>query len=529
MEPWITSLRNGLHQHSAQLTTYLIRQRWYRSKARRLIRLETLDLAAASVNSSQTVAPPVVLAFLQCTYEEGADEVYVLPLRLRAQNGSSQTHPEEIFACEFADHTFVVSDATQDEEGSLLLAEGIRLHQEWPGLSGRVHFAPTSAGESLLMSPLGEAHAVGAEQSNSSVTFDRRLLLKLFRKLEPGLHPDFEIMEFLTSRTPGAFPNVPTLAGHIRYEGKSYSAVVGLLEEFVPNAGDGWSYTLQHLRALLATASKGPEDVSLTQIEELVNEESAEFLAAMGHLGDITAKLHLALASDLQTEGFRPEPIRPEDVTTWRRAMEDRIEAVFGLLLAKPDLRSSGLSDHSTRALQLACHDRVQCVSLLVDGSLMKIRQHGDYHLGQILKIDRRAGPESLGFVILDFEGEPARSLQERRSKQCTLKDLAGMLRSFNYAAEAVVREQPASSASQARCMRRVLQTWEQMAGRVFLEHYRRTVGSDARILPREELLDPVLQAFQIDKAVYELGYEINNRPAWAGIPLTALQRLCEA
>jgi maltose alpha-D-glucosyltransferase/alpha-amylase len=524
MEPWIISFRDGLQQHAATLATYLVRQRWYRSKARPLSGLDVLDLAAAD----HLIPPPVVLALLRCTYEDATDEVYVLPLHLTVQNGSS--HPQaEILVFRHADHTIAVGDATQDGAASLMLAEGIRLRQKWPGISGQVCFAPTPVGESLLASPLSHAHPVGTEQSNTSVTFDRRLLLKLFRKLESGLHPDFEIMEFLASRTPVAFPNVPKLAGHIRYEGKRLSAVVGLLEEFVPNTGDGWSYTLEHLRGLLTAAGKGRDDLSVAEVEQLVSEESAEFLAAMGHLGDITARLHLALASEMQTEAFRPEPIRQADVTTWLRSMEERIKTIFGLLLARADLRPSGLSDQSITVLQRACHDRVQDVLRLGDGSLMKIRQHGDYHLGQILKIDRRVGRESVGFMVLDFEGEPARSLQERRAKQCALKDLAGMLRSFNYAAEAVAQEQSAVSASRTRGMRLVLQTWEQMAGRIFLEHYRGTVGSEARILPRKDLLDAVLQAFQIDKAVYELGYEINNRPAWAGIPLTALQRLCDA
>lgn len=521
MNPWMTSVRDALERQSEKLASYLIRQRWYRSKARQLHSVKLLDLAPA--HSSER--PPLVLALIGCSYEDYTEELYLLPLHMGRMAGSRDSSPEVILTFHHAGDVGDVieaTDAIQDETAWLAMAEEIRAGGTWRG-EGRFSFVGTSAGASLLTPPIAHVHFLDAEQSNSCVVLDQRLVLKLFRKLEPGVHPDFEIMNFLSART--SFDHVPKLAGHIQYQGKDLSAIVGLLQEFVPNSGDGWTYTLQHLRELVGGTSTLAEPCTVKQTERLVRERSAGYLTALGHLGEITAKLHLALASDVQTAAFRPEPIDEEDVIAWRQAMHRRIETVFGLLRAKPEVRPSGLSFELITRLEHACGVHVETLALLTKSPLMKIRQHGDYHLGQVLKVEARHADDPRGFVVLDFEGEPACSLEERRAKLCALKDIAGMLRSFNYAAETVRRE--VSASSKDRGVRIVLQQWEQMVGEVFFEHYRRAAGTDANFLPRKDLIDPLLQAFQIDKAVYELGYEINNRPTWAEIPITALQRLC--
>jgi maltose alpha-D-glucosyltransferase/alpha-amylase len=293
-----------------------------------------------------------------------------------------------------------------------------------------------------------------------------------------------------------------------------------LLQEFVSNEGDGWSYVLGELRRLLrAIRTDEVRQTESAHPRQFVVDQAGELLGNMRQLGNITGRLHVTLASEAEGQPFGPEMIQLEDVAAWRQAMEGRLDAVFSLLGTPSVLRILGLSRTSALALQQACRDRLAGLSLLARHRLLKIRQHGDYHLGQVLK-----RPGNDGFVVLDFEGEPARSLSERRSKTCVFKDLAGMLRSFSYAAEAVARD----DGSLTKAERAMVSAWDQLASEAFLSGYEKLVrGSHAGLLPPPESMRELLCAFQVDKAVYELGYELNNRPTWVKIPLHALQTLC--
>jgi len=506
-----TLLDHLRRQDTNDLAHYLTRQRWFRSKAHRITSVDLLDIVPLSEH------PPAFLAFVHCQYDGRSggnpskieSETYVLPLRWPDEANLSGV---------WLNQAVQAFDAGKDREIPLRLTEGIREGCVWHGVAGSIRCRSTSLVTSRLASLPCDAKAAGAEQSNTSYFLDHRLILKLIRKLEPGISLEVEMLEFLTAQKD--FEQAPKLVGHLVYQGHGHDSTVAILQDFVPNQGDGWSYTLEGLRGLLRDMAAETVAAAAGQTRRrVVYEAAADFLEVLGRLGAVTGALHLTLASDPQSEAFRPERIGTVDVAGWQREAEARIRMVFELICRQST--QYRLTTEACSRLEQACLQQMTALSLLTQAPVMKIRVHGDYHLGQVLRVGRDAGD----FVVVDFEGEPARSLEKRRDKACVLKDLAGMLRSFQYAAEAVAGESSACSMEQ----RVLLAAWEKAAGEAFLRQYTQSVGgrgSELGLLPPMPLFAPLLAAFQIDKAVYELEYELQNRPAWAGIPLRALQTL---
>jgi maltose alpha-D-glucosyltransferase/alpha-amylase len=321
-----------------------------------------------------------------------------------------------------------------------------------------------------------------------------RLVLKSLRRPQPGLNPDLEIARFLTTRT--AFREVPRLAGWVEYEGRGGTFSLAVLQEFVPNQGDGWKHVLATLR----------------QRGAAIERASDPLLDEVQRLGATTGGLHAALASDPSAAEFAPEPVTRTDVERWaddiaRDLGGDDIQRLLG------DRRGRAAGPEGQRARVLAALSPLTAT--------VKIRVHGDYHLGQVLKT-------ADGFVIIDFEGEPARPLAERRRRQAALRDVAGMLRSLDYAAHAVGREAPEVERA-ARLV--ALTVWEDRARRAFLTGYRAAVSASA--VPLVPAAEPALlracAAFELEKACYELLYELNNRPDWVAIPLAGITRILAA
>jgi trehalose synthase-fused probable maltokinase len=319
---------------------------------------------------------------------------------------------------------------------------------------------------------------MGVEQSNSSLVFGDELVLKVFRKLEAGLNPELEMLRFLTAR---GFPNIAPLYGWYEYDGHALAATLGVVQRFFPDGVGGWELALDEIEA---------------------NPDS--FLDKLGSLGEVTAQMHTVLASDAGDPAFSPEEPSHEALSLLTATVDEDIERIFTRLPehneALEPIAGSG-QDVRERLGQLA--------QLGVGGRV--IRVHGDYHLGQTLY---RPG----GWVILDFEGEPARPLPERRQKRSPLRDVAGMLRSFAYVASAaeIQRGKPAP------------EDFEERARETFLEHYFATI--DPSLLPAgEAAVRNLLSVFELEKAVYELRYELDNRPDWVAIPVAGIKRLLEA
>ena len=341
---------------------------------------------------------------------------------------------------------------------------------------GILEFRPLE-GFAGLGTELTSARVITAEQSNTSIVFDDELILKVFRRLEAGVNPELELLRFLTERN---FPNIAQLAGWYAYLGRPMDATLGVLQEYVRNGADGWELALDELET-------SPE----------------KFLSRLRRLGQVTGHMHTALGSDSSDPNFAPEEPSVEALALLTATVEEEISRIFVEL--PEDIEAldpiRGRGEEVRESLALLSHA----------GSFGRIiRHHGDFHLGQTLFADD-------DWVILDFEGEPARSLPERRRKRSPLRDVAGMLRSFAYAVSAVeiLRGTPAPEG------------WEDRAREEFLTGYLETV--DGTLLPAgEAAVERLLTVFELEKAVYELRYELNNRPDWIHIPVAGILRMLE-
>jgi predicted trehalose synthase len=323
------------------------------------------------------------------------------------------------------------------------------------------------------LAPSGHVRSMGAEQSNSSIVFGEEQVLKVFRRIEPGENPELEMLRFLSLR---GFENVAKLSGWYVYSGELMAATLGILQEFVPESREGWQLALDDPQGLLAR---------------------------IGELGVATARMHNILASDPADPAFAPEEPSASALSLLTATIDEQIERGF-LDLPQGDERVAPIAGRGEEV-----RDRLQMLSHIGVGGRL-IRHHGDYHLGQTMLTDER-------WVILDFEGEPARSLLDRRRKRSPLRDVAGMLRSFAYAASAseLLRGVPAPGG------------WEERARAAYIEAYLETI--EPFLLPAgRSAIEKLLAIFELEKAIYELHYELNNRPDWVRIPVAGIDRLLQ-
>ncbi len=512
---WIDRARSALDTDGGrQLLAFLQRQRWFGGKGRPVVRAYVWDVIALSREPDR-----LLLGLVGVDYRDGQHERYAMPLVIRAD--IQEGDPGALVSFPGSPPSQWVCDATGDAAPWVALCQDIMQSRERSGQSGSLKGRAVLQGKGSWADSVREVKVLSGEQSNTSVVCDQRIILKLLRKVEAGLNPDGEMLEFLTTHP--ARPSVPTLLGVITYEepaaDQARTATVALLERFVPGSVDGWKYALAHLDTLLNEGSTRvrPGDIVTQVVEDL----SGPFLSEIRLLGETTGALHVALSAEETLEAFRPEPITALDVEQWKEGMAQRADAVCRELRAL-DLelrRAVGLTDDELTRLPLSCHRRWDALYLLVRAGAAKIRHHGDYHLGQVLKTDD-------GFVVIDFEGEPARPLDERRAKLCPLKDVGGMLRSFSYAGQVALRHRPGMTATGTG----LIAEWEQAARAAFLTGYRAaTERRSAGFLPAgwDEALR-VVRAYELDKALYELTYELRNRPDWLCIPLTGLRRLID-
>lgn len=495
------------------LIEFLQQQRWFGGKGKPLTDVCVADAFDLSHGTGRRL-----LAILRVEYRGGARERYVMPLTVRTR--TREDDAGAIVELPGASAHDWVCDATGDSETWVRLYGMVAQGREQAGQLGCLVGCAMPQGREELAEPVHRVKVLSAEQSNTSVIFDRRAIVKLIRKLDAGINPDSEVLEFLTMHT--NCRDVPALLGIMTYDDdvtdETPPATVAVLQRFVPNVGDGWCYTLTHLGKLLEEGGKAVRDRG-DNLSKAVAAISGPFLAQLRYLGEITAHLHAALASRQEPEAFRPEPIAMDDIDLWKDGMTKQLtEVCHDLQALQPDQQSAiGLRGDDVAGLETACRDRFSDLQLLVQGRAAKIRHHGDYHLGQVLKTTD-------GFVVIDFEGEPARPLDERRGKVCPLKDVGGMLRSFNYAAHAVLRQRRTVTATDVGLMTE----WEGAARASFLDGYRSAAKpGEAVFLPAtwEESLRAI-RVYELDKALYELRYEMRNRPDWLSIPLQGIRGL---
>ncbi|MDS4022721.1 MAG: maltose alpha-D-glucosyltransferase [Candidatus Competibacter sp.] len=392
-----------------------------------------------------------------------------------------------------------------------MIGRGARLSlgQGWLRFSATRRFAEL-AGDAPESLP---AKRLALDSSNTTIAFGDRLLMKAYRRLQPGINPELEMGRFLTEI---AFPNIAPLAGALEYESEGNdSTTLVLLQGFVANQGDAWSFTLDYLKRFLTDCIEQPNVV-----REAGEKVHAIYRLFAGTLGQRTGELHRALAQTTGDPAFDPEPIVATDIAQWSECIRTEVETTFERLEQARSQLSESVRSLAEQVLKLrgAASARVAPIEALAPQA-MKTRYHGDYHLGQVLVARDDV-------IIIDFEGEPSRSLAERRAKHSPLRDVVGMLRSFGYAAHAALRQATADGTGDRSALLPHLSDWEQQTRAAFLEGYVAAVGDSPSYPSDPEQAKALLELFALEKACYELRYELDNRPDWVEIPLGGLYEL---
>ncbi|HKN65779.1 MAG TPA: hypothetical protein VJW73_05845 [Gemmatimonadaceae bacterium] len=434
--------------------------------------------------------------------------LYQLPLSVRSVDEIGDAPPRSTLARVVAgDGEGLLFDAVEDGAFLRALADSFRHGGSFGSAESRWVTEPLGA-TPLVIPPSAELRVGSAEQSNTSLVIGDQAILKLFRKLEQGEHPDVELTRFLT--LDAQFPHTPALLGVSRFEDGGRVTVAGMLQEFLPGSRDAWAYALAKGRSYFQAAREG--------------NPSNEFVADAEHLGVVTRAMHEALATG-RADALAPEPVDQATVQRWAARAKDWIRDGFALL--EKQLRVRALPKERAPEAE-ALVRRVDHYSGLVDEIVnnvrgdagLAIRIHGDYHLGQVL---RTAADD---FMVIDFEGEPARPLAERREKASPLRDVAGMLRSFAYAAATLGMEAKGLDMS-TRELR--IGRWERDTREAFLRGYLGEPASGrgaSGILPSDSAhTRALLRLFETEKAFYELMYELNNRPEWTWIPMRGIAK----
>ena len=473
-EPARLSSRDPRTISSERLLAFLASRRWFGAKGR--------EPDAAQVVDAVPVGDVGWIARVDVALRDGVERYQVT--LAAGELGSERTELRE---------------ALDDEGFRRALADVIARGGALQGGGARWTVDCTSATPHELPVPV----RARGEQSNTSLIFGDRAIMKLYRRLERGEHPDAEIARFLTTRA--QFPYTPELLATAWFESSGEREVAAMLQRYLPGSRDAWRVTLERGREYFDAEAD-------TRIP---------FAAEAQTLGDVTREMHLALASDDQDPAFAPEPVTSDDVARWGRGARTESERVLALL--KRALTSGSLNDATAReARDVLANDSTLAtvadtwLAGLEGDAGARMRHHGDYHLGQVLQAADGT------FMIIDFEGEPARPLAERRAKHSVLRDVAGMLRSFAYAA-ATLGDEARPTLGDDDAMTRAAR-WEREMREAFLRGYLPEGREHPPFVPGGRArFDMLLELFETEKMFYELAYELNNRPEWVWIPLRSV------
>jgi maltose alpha-D-glucosyltransferase/alpha-amylase len=520
------------------LPAFLRTRRWFGGKG--------LTLKAATIGDTimfPNGAAAAVVALIQVDYVQGGTETYALPVTFASGQHAArlrQRTPHAVVAELRVRNknglmAGILYEAVEDRTWCAGLLDAIARRRQWRGAKGTVVATSTRVFRALrgaVDTPLATS-VLQAEQSNTSVVYGERLILKLFRRLAEGVNPDLEVGRALTEHT--SFVHTAPVGGALEYRmPRREPMTLAVLQGFVTNEGDAWRYTLDRLRvyferALVRRAEEVPvpavDVLTLTDQDPppLLFEMLGEYVEAARLLGRRTAELHIALASVPDTPAFAPEPFTALYQRSLYQSMRNLTMAIFQLLRERRATLPAAVAADAGRLLGL--EDAVlQNFRGIVGRKFggVRIRCHGDYHLGQVLYTGK-------DFVIIDFEGEPARPLSERRTKRSPLRDVAGMLRSFDYAAQTVLFGAAGGGSIRPEdvpVLEPWARFWQRWVSSSFLRAYLHHSAETGLLpKPREELAI-LLHVLLLDKSIYELGYELNNRPAWLKIPLRGILEL---
>jgi maltose alpha-D-glucosyltransferase / alpha-amylase len=518
------------------LPRYYRASRWFGGKARTIMRIAIVDtIPVTGIDRAKLLVTEVY-------YASGENELYQLPVSFSPvssiSSGDDSFRKRVIARAVVGDEEGYLCDATYDNRFLSKLFQLLAGRDAWKGKSGIVSGVKSTAIEALqekLANGEVEPELMGAEQTNTSIRYHNELCFKLYRRIENGVSPEVEMCSALSDRT--SFRNLPRYLGSLTYDQNRTSRFsLGILQNYVPNEGDAWQLSLGYVKryyddvlARIHTGISLPELPRLSgdpvKLPAVMHELLGEaWLGMIEKLAERTAEMHLSLASLENNPAFAPEPFTTLYQRSIYQAMCEQVKRTVILIREIKSTLSEEQQQLCSQLLQkhkqlLQQFDPVRIEKI----DSLKIRIHGDYHLGQVLYTGK-------DFVIIDFEGEPAKSLSERKIKRSVFRDISGMLRSFDYAAFNVLHKGTTVFRTEDRALLEPwADRWSFYVGQHFIDTYfAKTAGSN--IVPAEQdQREHLMRAYLMNKAVYELNYELNNRPEWVDIPLRGILKILES
>ncbi len=492
-------------------------QRWFGAKGEGVRRVAIQDYAAWGGTES-----PCLISLFRIEGTATEPLVYFIPLSLAWENDDEERYhamiPATVAKVRHQARVGILGDAFGDAAFCRSMVQAMGAQQTLPCQQGSIRFSTTEAFALLTLGTTAEmtVRQPSTQGSNTVVVLNEQLFLKGYRHLQIGIQPEFDIGRFLTDVA--HFPHTIPVLGIIEYHGNQGDLLtLALLQGYIENQGDCWSYTLDYLERFV-------EDLRtvVAPVEPTVQDEHSAFLVLMRTLGQRTGELHNALGMVTGDPAFDPEPITAKDLAGWVAQLQGEAKATLNLL----ELHAESLSGPAQAAAntllprRAALTERIQACG----GEPMKAvktRYHGDLHLGQVLLAQNDV-------MFIDFEGEPARPLAERLHKHSPLRDVAGMLRSFDYAAHTALVKVTADRPEDMALIDHALNDWEGQTGRVFLAAYDEAYH-DSTLFSEQASTHGLLDLFLLEKALYEVRYELENRPDWVIIPLLGILSLLPA
>jgi maltose alpha-D-glucosyltransferase/alpha-amylase len=519
---------------SSLLPAYLPKCRWFRSKSQVIRSLQVRE----DILLTDRIFRHHLL-ILEVAYIEEASELYLLPLSFLEESRAKdleEEFPQAIIAkIHLDDHTGLLYDGVFSPDFRRLFLGYLSNNSKIAGVKGQCMASLSQQGIVQLQDTNRdlESSVLKTEQTNTSILYQSDFYLKLYRKIEEGLNPDSEMSAYLSEVK--QFPNVPVYLAQLQYYRPGNEPMtLGLIQEYVLNQGDAWTFCLDHLNHYFEALLAQKKDVHLqadlpTSYFKIRSDTIPDpwqqffegyFLEMISLLGKITGELHLNLAQDTKNQAFRPEPFSTLYQRSLYQSMRHLVRKNLNSLRKNSEILPEELQEEIRN---LVSHEQtlLETLAQITQQKInsQKIRIHGDYHLGQVMFTGNN-------FVIIDFEGEPARALSERRLKRSCFRDIAGMLRSFHYASYAALYKQASIRPDDIPFLQHWAHPWHIITGGVFLNEYLDTVSGASFIPQRQSEMEVLLNIFLLEKAVYELGYELNNRPDWIHLPIQGIKQI---
>jgi maltose alpha-D-glucosyltransferase/alpha-amylase len=490
------------------LPLYLQKRRWFGSKGEKLTSV-TLAYAVKLGEGIRTT----LIAEIEANVG-GRLENYMLPMGICRDDQTSGPLAQALALTRVRRSAEVgyLTDAFALDAFARNLIEAWRSERVLPFAGGRLEFRKAPMIDEMVLPEEIDIHRLSAEQSNSSLIVSEKIVIKIIRKVLAGRHPEAEMTGYLTAR---GFANIAPLMGEvIRYDEQDVPHTVMIAQGFVRNQGDAWAWTLDYAKRVSA-------DIAASDDPGVVEDALSGYLTLAHAIGKRLAEMHTLLSEETDLPEFRPEEADLSVTDQWADGVVEQIHAAVEALGRVQDFPNQEAAEHA--ALFIKNADRLcetaRARAHLAVGKALQTRVHGDFHLGQVLVTPGDA-------TLIDFEGEPAKTMEQRRAKSSPMRDVAGMLRSFDYAAATTSASRVPGSEQAAERQNQLVEKFRRAAGLAFLHSYRKVLHEAPRPWVARDVETALLDLFILEKAAYEIRYEAANRPAWIGIPLAGVARV---